>query len=221
MRSPRASISSSGAFLALPVALPHATHGSPLDYAAICLAAALTWFGLPGAGEAALIAGSLLAAQHHLDIGLVIGAAAAGAAAGGIVGWIVGMKASRPLAIGRGPFLQARRRLVARGELFFERHGPLGVFIAPSWAAGLHNMPARRFIPLNTAMGIAWAAGYGAVAFLLGPAVAAEIRHYGALIPIAAAVLLVAFLILRRLRRRRRGAEAKFLHRPKFWLREG
>ena len=105
-RSRPESISSRAALIVLPVALAHhQVHGSPIGYAAIALAAAVGWFGLPGPGEAAVIAGGIFAAKHRLDIGMVITAAAAGAAAGGTAGWLVGMKASRPVLIGRrGPF---------------------------------------------------------------------------------------------------------------------
>jgi membrane protein DedA with SNARE-associated domain len=156
----------------------------------------------------------VLAAHHRLDIWMVIAAAAVGATTGGIAGWLVGMRASRPVLIGRGPFLRTRQFLIARGERFFERHGPLGVFLAPSWAAGVHNMPARRFIPLNTLAAIGWAAVYGIAAFLLGPSVADAVGDFGALLPIAVAVLIVASLILRRLR-------PKLLRRRKTRLREG
>src|SRR5690349_6631657 len=138
------SIFSSWAMLVVPFAAAH-PHGPPIDYAGICLAAAVGWFGVPGPGEAVLIAAGVLAAHHRLDIWMVIAAAAVGANAGGIAGWLVGRTASRPVLTGRGPLRSTRRLLIARGERFFERHGPIGVFLAPSWAAGVHNMPARRF----------------------------------------------------------------------------
>jgi membrane protein DedA with SNARE-associated domain len=176
-------------------------HGPPIDYAGIALAAAAGWFGIPGPGEAVLIAAGVLAAHHRLDIGMVIATAAVGAAAGGIAGWLVGMKATRPMLTGSGlPLRKSRRLLIARGERFFERHGPLGVFLAPSWAAGVHNMPASRFLPLNAIAAIGWAVVYGGAAFLLGPSIAGALGDLGPLIPLAVVALVLVVLLIRRLR---------------------
>ena len=142
------STSYSQALIFVPLALAHhQVHGPSIGYAAIALAAAVSWFGLPGPGEAVLIAAGVLAAHHRLDIAMVIALAVAGAIAGGVAGWLVGMKASRPLLTARGPLRRTRRALIARGERFFERHGPLGVFATPSWAAGVHNIERRGSFP--------------------------------------------------------------------------
>jgi membrane protein DedA with SNARE-associated domain len=191
--------------IVLPLALAnHEVHGPPIGYAAIAFAAAVGWFGVPGPGEAALIAAGVFAAEHRLDIGMVIAVAAAGAAAGGVAGWLVGMKASRPVLTGPGPLRRTRRLLIARGERFFERHGPIGVFLAPSWAAGVHNMRASRFLPLNALSAIGWAVAYGGAAFILGPDVANGLEDVGAIVPVAAVALLVGFVVIRRPRRPRR-----------------
>jgi membrane protein DedA with SNARE-associated domain len=177
-------------------------HGPPIDYAGVAAAAALGWFGLPGPGEAVLIAAGVLAAQHRLDIASVIAAAAAGAMAGGVAGWLTGMKVSRRVLTAPGPLQSRRRRLIAHGERFFERHGPLGVFMAPSWAAGIHNMRASRFLPLNALAAIGWAGVYGGAAFLLGPSVAEILGDVGVFLPVMLVVLVIAALVVRRVRRR-------------------
>ena len=207
----------SSALIALPLALVHhQVHGPPIGYAGIALAAAVSWFGLPGPGEAVLIGAGVLAAQHRLDIGMVIAAAAVGAIAGGIAGWLVGMKASRPVLTGRGPLHRTRRLLIARGERFFERHGPLGVFLAPSWAAGVHNMRASRFLPLNAIAAVGWAVVYGGAAFLLGPDVADALGDLGTFLPLVLVAIVIAVLVIRRRRRRPR-----VLRNRKIRLREG
>jgi membrane protein DedA with SNARE-associated domain len=193
----------------------HEVHGPPIDYAGIALAAAAGWFGIPGPGEAVLIAAGVLAARHRLDIGMVIMTAAIGATAGGIAGWLVGMKASRPVLTAPGPLRKSRRRLIARGERFFERHGPIGVFLAPSWAAGVHNMRASRFLPLNAVAAIGWAAVYGGAAFILGPSIAGALGDLGPLVPVAAVSLAAVVLLWRRLR------PLRALRNRKVRLREG
>ena len=76
-------------------------------------------------------------------------------------------------------------------------------------------MPARRFLPLNAIAAIGWAGVYGGVAFLLGPSVSDALGEAGAVLPIAIAVVVVAFLVIRRLRR------SQVLRRRKIRLREG
>ena len=126
------------------------------------------------------------------------------------------MKVSRPVLTGRGPLRRTRRRLIARGERFFERHGPVGVLLAPSWAAGVHNMRASRFLPLNALAAAGWAAAYGGIAFLLGPDVADALGDFGAAVPIALVAILVVVLVIRRLRR-----PSRLLRNRKIRLREG
>jgi membrane protein DedA with SNARE-associated domain len=202
----------------VPLALAHHhVHGPAIGYAAIALAAAVGWFGLPGPGEAALIGAGVLAAEHRLDIGMVIAVAAAGAIAGGVAGWLVGKKASRRVVLtSRGPLQTTRRRLIDRGEAFFERHGPLGVFVAPSWAAGVHNMRASRFLPLNALAAIGWALVYGGAAFFLGPDLAGSLEDIGAIVPLMVVGAIVCIVVIRRLRRR-----SPRLRKRKIRLREG
>jgi membrane protein DedA with SNARE-associated domain len=216
-RSRPGSTFSSPLLVAVPLALAsHHVHGPSIGYAAIALAAAASWFGVPGPGEAVLIGAAVLAARHRLDIGPVIVVAAIGATLGGIAGWLAGIKVSRRVLTAKGPLLTTRRRMIKKGEDFFERHGPLGVFLAPSWAAGIHNMRASRFIPLNTIAAIGWAVVYGGIAYLVGPSVAEVLGDLGSYLPL---VLIAAVIVLVVVRRRRR--RSKVLRNQKIGLREG
>lgn len=205
MRSPPANTFSRWTLVVAPIAAAHVHAGPSIGYASILAAAAAGWFGVPGPGEAALIAGALLAANHRLDIWFVIAAAACGAAAGGVAGWLVGLKASRPVLIGPGPLQRLRLYLVARGERLFHRHAGLAVLLAPSWAAGIHNMRPSRFLPLNALAAVAWATVYGLLVFLIGPSVTDVVGDAGIVLPATAALIVVAAVVIRRLRRRQRG----------------
>ena len=217
MRSRPGSTFSSPLLIAVPLALAnHHVHGPSIGYAAIALAAAVSWFGVPGPGEAVLIGAAVLAARHRLDIGPVIVVAAIGATAGGTAGWLAGKKVSRRVLMADGPLLSTRRRLIRRGEEFFERHGPLGVFLAPSWAAGIHNMRASRFLPLNAIAAVGWAVVYGGVAFVIGPSVAEVLGDLGGLLPLVLIAGVVLLLVVRRLSR-----GPKALRKRKIGLREG
>ena len=178
--------------------------GHPAGYLAIAVAAFGSWAGLPGPGEAALIAGGAFAARGRLDIVQVELFAFAGAVAGGMVGWALGRRfggfADRP-----GPLLRLRRRSLRAGERFYDRFGPLAIFLTPSWVAGIHRVTPVRFTVFNAASAAVWTAIYGLTTYIAGPRVADFFRDIGAWASLA--LVLVAavsggFAFLRRRRRR-------------------
>ena len=77
-----------------------------------------------------------------------------------------------------GPFLHHRRRVIAVGEPFFDRHGPKAVFlgrwvtglrITAAWMAGATRMSWPTFLFWNALGGIAWATSIGLLAYFVGP----------------------------------------------------
>jgi membrane protein DedA with SNARE-associated domain len=178
-------------------------HGPSLDYAGIGAAALISWAGVPGAGEAALIAGGVLAARHKLDLGGVVVIACLGATAGGIVGWLIGLKVGNAVAIGPGPLRGTRRRLVASGRRFYDRFGVIAVFFTPSWVAGINQMRARRYLLANAVSAILWAVAVGVGAFAIGPTISDVFTDVGTGGVVAIAVVVAITLALRFVRRRR------------------
>jgi membrane protein DedA with SNARE-associated domain len=180
---------------------PHVhVHGSPIGYAGIAIAAFVTWAGLPGAGEAALITGAAFAARHRLDIGAVEIAAFTGAIAGGIVGWLAGWRAGAAVAGAPGPLYRLRRRGLQAGERFFDRFGVLAVFLTPSWVAGIHRVKPARYLPANALAALVWTLGIGLGTFFAGPSVAegiGDIGTYGLLAVVAVALVAGAIALTR------------------------
>jgi len=173
--------------------------GSALAYPALFLIVGGESAGVPLPGETSLVAAGILSSQGRLSIPLVLGVAAAGAIAGDNVGYVLGRRGGRSLLTRPGRAHAARKRLLAQGERFFERHGAKTVFlgrwlpglrIAAAWLAGANRMPWRRFVVWNALGGIAWAGSVGTAAYLLGHA-AASVLHLAGLAG-AAAVAAVA-----------------------------
>jgi membrane protein DedA with SNARE-associated domain len=158
--------------LHLPLHLNLHARGPKLDYVGVFLAAFVSWAGLPGPGEAALIAAAISAAHHHLDLASLITVAWLGATAGGLAGWLVGLKAGRGIVTASGPLRRHRLAIVARGDRFFARYGVVAVLFTPSWIAGIHAMRWTRYVPINAASALVWAAGIGLGAYALGPVIA-------------------------------------------------
>jgi membrane-associated protein len=176
---------------------------SSVGYAGIAVAAAASWIGLPGPGEATLIAAGVLAAGHRLDIGSVLTVAWAGAVAGGIAGWIVGLRGGRALVTAPGPFRRLRLTVLSTSEEFYERFGTIAVFFTPSWVAGIARMRWTRYLPANMLSALLWVLLVGLGAFAVGPAIRDVVDDLALGTTIVLVVLILAALAGRRLRRRR------------------
>jgi membrane protein DedA with SNARE-associated domain len=97
-----------------------------------------------------------------------------------------------------------RLALIARGERFYERYGPLAVFFTPAWVAGIHDMRWSRFIPASAAAALAWALFIGLGAYFVGPSIAdiaADAGLAGAALFGLLVVVAVVLVSRRRMRR--------------------
>jgi membrane-associated protein len=182
--------------------------GYPVIFALI----AVETMGIPVPGETALITAGIVASRGRLEIEVVIAIAACAAILGDNVGFAIGRKLGRRLLTAPGPLLHHRRRVIAVGEPFFDRHGPKAVFlgrwvtglrITAAWMAGVTKMSWPTFLFWNALGGIAWATSIGLIAYFVGHS-AEKIIHLAGLGGAAAVVLggVVLWLVLRTRRRR-------------------
>jgi membrane protein DedA with SNARE-associated domain len=178
--------------LAVLAVVHHHFRAAGADYVGVFLAAGASWVAVPGPGKAALIAAGISAAHGHLSLAGVVALAWAGATVGGTIGWLIGLTGGRGLVTAAGPLYHWRLALVARGDRFFERYGPLAVLFTPSWIAGIHDMRWSRFVPANALSAAAWAAGIGVSADLVGPSITDDVADAGT----AGGALVAAFAVL-------------------------
>jgi undecaprenyl-diphosphatase len=182
-----------------------------LGYLALVGLIAAESAGLPVPGETALLAAGVLASHGKLNPVLVIVFAAAAAIAGDNIGYLIGRTGGRRVLEHPGPLLSHRKEILARGEPFFDKHGPKAVFlgrwvaglrIAAAWLAGISRMHWRTFAFWNALGGIGWATSVGLAAYLLGPIAERIVKDVGLVGVAIAAVLVIGFLAWRHLRRR-------------------
>ena len=184
------------------------TIGLPVVFALV----AIETMGIPVPGETALITAAIVASRGRLQIEAVIAVAAAAAIVGDNVGFAIGRKLGRRLLTAPGPLLHHRRRVIAVGEPFFDRHGPKAVFlgrwvtglrITAAWMAGVTRMSWPTFVFWNALGGIAWATSIGLVAYFVGHS-AEKFIHLAGIGGAVVVVLggLVLWLVLRTRRRR-------------------
>src|SRR5207248_1459584 len=119
--------------------------GYPLLFGIVAGESAGLW--IPG--ETAILVAGTLAAQGQLDLAAVIVVAATAAIIGDNIGYLIGRHGLRRLVTGDGRFAHRLGHQVARGEVFFARHGGKTVFfgrflpvlrLTASWLAGAHHM---------------------------------------------------------------------------------
>jgi membrane protein DedA with SNARE-associated domain len=160
--------------------------------------------GVPVPGETSLIAAGILASQGSLQIEVVIVVAASAAIVGDNLGYQIGRKGGRWLLQRPGRFHRQRLQVLARGEPFFERHGPKAVFFGrfllglrvwASWLAGATHMRWRLFVFWNACGGICWATAIGLLAYSLGNAAGNAIKTFGLFGLLAVLLVVVGVLI--------------------------
>lgn len=186
----------------------HHYHGPAIDYGALALASFASFVGLPGPGEAVLIAAAVAAAKHHLGIVSVLVVAFMGATVGGLAGYGAGRWAGRGLWTAPGPLRKLRTRAIDRGEKVFERYTVLAVVLTPSWIAGIHRVELGTYNLINVVSAVVWAGGIGMAAYLIGPSVVEGVEDAGTAVSVIGAVALTTLIVLEVLRRRRKRARA-------------
>jgi membrane protein DedA with SNARE-associated domain len=164
--------------------------------------------GVPSPGETALILAAVIASQGKLDIVLVIAIGVSSAIVGDNLGYWLGRKLGRDVLVAAGPFRDRRRRLIALGDRFYDRHGAKAVFFgrwialirfAAAWLAGINEMRFLQFFFWNALGAVTWGVSYGLVGYYGGQGAANVLSQIG----IAGAVLLgvgvvVLIVVLRR-----------------------
>jgi membrane protein DedA with SNARE-associated domain len=174
--------------------------------------------GIPVPGETALIAAAVLASQGVMVLWEVLVVAAVAAIVGDNIGYWIGRKGGRALLLRWSITRATALRLLPPGERFFRRHGPKTVFLArfiaglrvtAAWIAGITHMRWRTFLTWNALGGIAWAFGYGLLAYYFGRALVDAISRYGlyagAVLLLVGAAVIVGFQYWKRRRLRAEG----------------
>jgi membrane protein DedA with SNARE-associated domain len=133
--------------------------------------------GIPVPGETILIIASTLAAStHQLNIFMVAAIAVAAATVGDNLGFAIGRHAGRPLLVRYRHFLHIGPAVIQNGEQLMLRRGAVTVFFARFIAglrflagplAGVLRMSWRRFLVFNALGAIAWVATICSLAICL------------------------------------------------------
>jgi membrane-associated protein len=163
-------------------------------------AAILLGFVLPG--EAAVVLGGVLAGRGELDLSLVLAVAVAGAILGDSVGYAVGRRYGYAIQRSRLGRRVGENRWRS-SEAFLHRRGALAVFLGRftallralvPGAAGMAQLPYRRFLLFNVLGGVTWAAACVVGGWAVGAVIGQYLSWVGYAAVAAALVLVVLHL---------------------------
>ena len=195
-----------------------ATVPSPVVLAVIGLlvfgeAAVFIGFVLPG--EAAVLFGGFLASTGHLSVVTLAVVVVVAAIVGDSVGYEVGRRT--------GPWMIRTRMLRRHGEriertrVFLDGRGAPAIFLGRFTAflramtpgmAGLSGMRYRRFLAYNAMGGLVWGVGCVLAGYLAGSSYMKVAHRVGQGGAVVVALVVLAGLVMWRVRRRRRRASA-------------
>ena len=185
-------------------------------------AAFFVGFVLPG--EAAVLFGGFLASRGHLDIVTLVVLVVVCAIVGDTVGYEVG-KHVGPRVLRLRIFSKHEDRIRDAQDLLRRRGGP-AVFLG-RWTAffravmpgiaGLSHMRYRTFLLWNAVGGIAWGVTFSLVGYFAGASYEKVASSIGKGSAVVVAVLVIAGIVVWRVRRRRQrdeSAEQEESHQP-------
>jgi membrane-associated protein len=170
--------------------------------------------GIPVPSATTLVTAAALAATGKLSIWAVAIGAAVGGIAGGSAGYAIGAQGGMRLVRRFGARMRIDEDKIVNARKFFSHRGAWAVFLSRfvgivrifvPMVAGVAHMPFARFFVANAAGSIGTAAGYAALGWFFGRDLPA-LRHHVTEATLVAVALVVAWLIVRALRARRRAS---------------
>ena len=149
------------------------------EYIILFMLVVIMGAGVPGPGEAALIAAGTLAGEGRLHVAIVLATAIVAWMAGSAAGWEIGIHGGRQLLDHPGRLEQRRRNLLAKGDRAFGRHTFIASVTMPAFVSGIFRVRFWLFMLGALVAGTGFIALYVGLSYLLGEEVAKRIGDAG------------------------------------------
>jgi len=172
-------------------------------------------FGLPGPGEASLIAAGTLAGEGRLNIWIVLALGMIAWMLGSVAGYAFGVHGGRRLLDHPVRLEKSRRKLLAKGDRAFGRYTFLASVTMPAFVSGIFRVRFLIFILGALVAGVGFIGMYVGLSYFLGAEIAMHIGNVGTKAVIGVIVVVVIGLVIRagvakwRATRRARQAQAE------------
>lgn len=152
---------------------------NPSAYLILFVLVAIMGAGLPGPGDAALIAAGTLAGQGRLNVITVLVVAMVAWMAGSVVGYGIGLHGGRALLDHSGWLEKSRRKLLTKGDRVFARYTFVASVTMPAFVSGIFRVRFWVFIVGALVAGIGWIGMYVGLSYFLGAEIATRIGQAG------------------------------------------
>jgi membrane protein DedA with SNARE-associated domain len=154
-------------------------------------------FGLPGPGEASLIAAGTLAGEGRLNVWIVLALSMIAWMLGSVAGYAFGVHGGRRLLDHPGRLEKSRRKLLAKGDRAFGRYTFLASVTMPAFVSGIFRVRFLIFILGALVAGVGWIGMYVGLSYFLGAEIARHIGNVGTKAVIGVIVVVVIGLVIR------------------------
>ena len=153
--------------------------------------------GLPGPGDASLIAAGTLAGEGKLNVGIVLATGMVAWMLGSVIGFEIGVRGGRRLLDHPGRLEKRRRKLLAKGDRAFGRHTFTASVTMPAFVSGIFRVRFWLFVLGALVAGTFWIGMYVGLSYFLGEEVAKRIGAAGTKALIGVILLVVIGLAAR------------------------
>ena len=183
------------------------------EYLVLFVLVAIMGAGLPGPGDASLIAAGTLAGEGRLNIWIVLATAMAAWMFGSVVGYVIGIHGGRRLLDHPGRLEKSRLKLLAKGDRAFGRHTFVASVTMPAFVSGIFRVRFYVFMLGALTAGIGWIGMYVGLSYFLGEEIAKQVGKIGTKAIVGVIVVVVVGLCIRagvsRWRNTRQGRSAE------------
>jgi len=150
------------------------------EYIVLFVFVAILGAGIPGLGDAALIAAGCLAGEGKLNVWVVLAIGMVAWMLGSVIGYWIGVHGGRQMLDHPGRLEKSRRKLLAKGDRAFARWNFLASVTMPAFVSGIFRVRFPIFVLGALVAGIGWVGMYVGLAYFLGADIAERIGSAGA-----------------------------------------
>ncbi len=185
------------------------------EYIIMFVLVVIMGFGLPGPGDASLIAAGTLAGEGRLNVWIVLALSMIAWMLGSVAGYAFGVHGGRSLLDRPGRLEKSRRKLLAKGDRAFGRYNFVASVTMPAFVSGIFRVRSWVFILGALVAGVGWIGMYIGLSYFLGAEIARRIGSAGTKAVIGVVVIVVIGLVIRagvakwRATRQARGEQAE------------
>ncbi len=149
------------------------------EYILLFLFVAVMGAGIPGPGDASLIAAGALAGEGRLRLSVVLATAMVAWMLGSVAGYQIGLHGGRQLLDHPGRLETSRRKLLAKGDRAFGRHTFGASVTMPAFVSGIFRVRFPVFVLGALVAGVGWIGMYTGLSYFLGAEFAERIGNAG------------------------------------------